>query len=108
MAAPIDPNVLDRILEGADVKPIDASEVFSEPLVKNARKALDQTHTDEELLLTLFFSKPTLGKFYQNKRPIDTAATKTPVVALLQEMLKRRDIRTVSVQKGPLKLRQAF
>ena len=108
MAAPIDANVLDRILEGADVKPIDASEVFSEPLVKKARKELGPTRSDEQLLLALFFSKPTLEKFFQNKKPIDAAATKTPVIALIQELLKRQDIRKVSIQKGPLKLRQAF
>jgi oxaloacetate decarboxylase alpha subunit len=108
MAAPIDPNVLDCILEGADVKPISASEVFSEPLVKKARNELGATRSDEELLLALFFSKPTLEKFFQNKKPIDTAATKTPVIALIQELLKRQDIRKVSIQKGPLKLRQAF
>jgi len=108
MAAPIDANVLDRIMEGADVKPIAASGVFSEPLVKKARKELGSTHSDEELLLALFFSKPTLEKFFQNKKPIDAATTKTPVIALIQELLKRQDIRKVSIQKGPLKLRQAF
>ncbi|MCX5837599.1 MAG: hypothetical protein NTW71_03650, partial [Deltaproteobacteria bacterium] len=108
MAAPIDPNVLDRILEGADVKPIDASEVFSEPLVKKARTELGATRSDEELLLALFFSKPTLEKFFQNRKPIDVAATKTPVMALIQELLKRPNIRKVSIQKGPLKLRQIF
>jgi len=66
------------------------------------------THSDEELLLALFFSKPTLEKFFQNKKPIDVAATNTPVMALIQELLKRQDIRKVSIQKGPLKLRQAF
>jgi hypothetical protein len=29
-------------------------------------------------------------------------------MALIQELLKRQDIRKVSIQKGPLKLRQAF
>ncbi len=108
MAAPIDPNVLDRILEGADAKPIDASAVFSEPVVKHARTELGSTCSDERLLLTLFFSKPTLEKFYQNCKPIDPAAIKTPVIALIQELLKRRDIRQVSVRKGPVKLRQVF
>ena len=66
------------------------------------------TRSDEQLLLALFFSKPTLEKFFQNKKLIDAAATKTPVIALIQELLKRQDIRKVSIQKGPLKLRQAF
>jgi len=107
-AAPIDPNVLDRILEGADAKPIDASEVFAEPMVKKARKELGPAQSDEKLLLSLFFSKPTLEKFNQNRKSIDLNATRTPLIALIQELLKRQDIRKVSVQKGPLKLKQAF
>ena len=94
--------------KGADAKPVAASEVFSEPLVRKARKELGPTRSDEELLLSLFFSKPTLEKFSLNKKPIDVAATKTPVIALIQELLKRQDIRKVSIQKGPLKLRQVF
>jgi pyruvate/oxaloacetate carboxyltransferase len=108
MAAPIDPNVLDRILEGGEAEPIDAKAVFSEPLAREARKAAGPSCSDEQLLLTLFFSKPTLEKFRQNARPIDTAAIRTPVLALIQELLKRPGIRQAAIRKGPLKLVQTF
>lgn len=107
-AAPIDPNVLDRILQGSDAEPIDATAVFSEPVVPAARKELGAALPDEKLLLSLFFSKPTLEKFNRNCRPIAIAPPPTPVRALIGELLKRPDIRKVAIRKGPLQLDQSF
>ena len=107
-AAPIDPNVLDRILEGEDPTPIDPAENYLEPVVSKARAELGSSRADEELLLTLFFSRPTLERFHKNKRAIEFPFTKMPLVALVQELGKRNDLKRIFFQKGHLKLEQTF
>ena len=84
-AAPIDPNVKDRILQGEDPTPIDPTENYLEPVVSRARKDAGASLSDEELLLTLFFSRPTLEKFRKNRRAIEFPAVKLPLTALIQE-----------------------
>ena len=107
-AAPVDPNILDRILEGEDKKPIDPAENFSDPLVSRVRAETGVHRSDEELLLELFFSRPTLEKFYQNKKAIEFPVMRLPLAALIEELAKRRDVRKVSVQRGSLKMEQIF
>jgi len=107
-AAPIDPNVKDRILQGEDPTPIDPTENYLEPVVSRARKEAGASLSDEELLLTLFFSRPTLDKFRKNRRAIEFPAVKPPLTALIQEIGKRPQMRKFCFQKGPLKLEQTW
>jgi oxaloacetate decarboxylase alpha subunit len=107
-AAPIDPNVKDRILEGEDSKPIDPAENYLEPLVSRARKEAGPSLSDEELLLTLFFSRPTLERFHKNRRAIEFPAVKPPLTALIQELGKRPHMRKFYFQRGSLKLEQVW
>ncbi|MEA3222452.1 MAG: pyruvate carboxylase subunit B [Thermodesulfobacteriota bacterium] len=107
-AAPVDPNILDRILEGEDKEPIDPAENFSDPLVSRVRAETGVYRSDEKLLLELFFSRPTLEKFYQNKKAIEFPVMRLPLAALIEELAKRRDVRKVSVQRGSLKMEQIF
>ncbi|MCJ7494237.1 MAG: hypothetical protein MUP68_08365 [Deltaproteobacteria bacterium] len=107
-AAPIDPNVLDRILEGENPAPIDPAENYLEPLVSKARSELGGSRSDEELLLALFFSRPTLEKFHKNKKAIEFPVTKMPLAALVQELAKKPDLKRIFLQKGYLKLGQTF
>jgi len=107
-AAPIDPNAKDRILQGEDPTPIDPAENYLEPLVSKARKEAGASLSDEELLLTLFFSRPTLERFRKNSRGIEFPAVKPPLTALIQELGKRSSIRKFYFQKGPLRLAQTW
>jgi pyruvate/oxaloacetate carboxyltransferase len=107
-AVPIDPNVLDRILKGEDRKPIDPEENFLEPSVEKARGELGPFRSDEELLLALFFSQPTLERYSKNKKAAEIPVQRIPLVALIQELAKRKNIRQVSIQKGSVKLKQTF
>jgi pyruvate/oxaloacetate carboxyltransferase len=107
-AAPFDPNVLDRIFKGESKKFIDPSENFSEPLVSKVRKEIGGNKSDEELLLELFFSRRTLDKFSQNKKPIEFPAARLPLATLITELSKRRNVRKVSLHKGAMKLEQIF
>jgi pyruvate/oxaloacetate carboxyltransferase len=107
-AAPIDPNVKDRILQGEDPTPIDPTENYLEPVVSRARKEAGASLSDEELLLTLFFSRPTLEKFRKNRRVIEFPAVKSPLTALIQEIGKRPQMRKFCFQKGPLRVEQTW
>jgi pyruvate/oxaloacetate carboxyltransferase len=107
-AVPIDPNALDRILKGEDRKPIDPEENFLEPSVEKARAELGPFRSDEELLLALFFSRPTLERYSKNKKGAEMPVQRMPLMALIQELAKRKDIRQVSIHKGAIRLQQAF
>ena len=107
-AAPIEPNVLDRILEGENPAPIDPAENYLEPMVEKARAELGNSRSDEELLLALFFSRPTLEKFRQSKKAIELKVAEKPLVAFVQELAKRPDLKRIHFEKGPLKLEQTF
>jgi hypothetical protein len=95
-------------LEGEDSKPIDPAENYLEPLVSRARKEAGASLSDEELLLTLFFSRPTLERFHKNRRAIEFPAVKPPLTALIQELGKRPQMRKFYFQSGPLRLEQIW
>ena len=107
-AAPIDQNVKDKILEKENKEPINPSDNFDEPMVKKARERLGSGISDEELLLHLFFSKPTLEEYNKNKRVISFPVVRTPLVALVEELSRRKDIKSFAMQKGTLKVEQVF
>lgn len=54
---PIDENVRDRVLQGAEVGPWEGA---SEPMVENFRREHGPFKSDEDLLLALFYSAPIL------------------------------------------------
>ena len=106
---PIDPNVADRILAGEDKEPIDPSENFPEPLVSKVRAQQGSSISDEDLLLTIFNTRETMEKFYQNKKTIEShPAVRTPLAFLLKELANRHEIKTVHIQKGSLKISANF
>jgi pyruvate/oxaloacetate carboxyltransferase len=108
-AAPIDPNALDRILAGGDKEPIDPSENFSEPLVSKVRAEKGSSLSDEDLLLTIFNTRETMEKFYQNKKTIEShPVVRTPLAFLIKELANRHEIKTVNIQKGSFKIDPNF
>jgi oxaloacetate decarboxylase alpha subunit len=109
LAAPIQPNVLDRILAGEDRDPIDPTENFLEPLVSKVRAEQKPFQSDEELLLSLFTTHETREKFQQNRKTINPKPVlRTPLTALIRELAKRGDLREMTLEKGSLRLAQAF
>ncbi|MDE3075177.1 MAG: hypothetical protein KGJ86_07080 [Chloroflexota bacterium] len=102
--APIDPNVLDRIVR--DEKPLDPSEMFLEPLADKVRSQEGPFSSDEELLLSIWYGRAALEKHREGKKTLQRhSAVGTPLAALIMELGKRRDINVVSLEKGPLRLR---
>lgn len=105
-AAPIDPNVLDVLLGGENL--IDPYEGFTDQVVDRFRAENGPFASDEELLLALFNTRVTIEKYYKNKKPIQYPDATKPLVALLKELSGQRDIKSVYIEKGPLKLQQVF
>lgn len=100
-AAPIDLNVLDVLM--GDEKPIDSTEGFLEPMVSKVRSEQNFA-SDEDLLLYLFNNRPTLEKFYKYGQPINIPVVEKPFSSLIRELANRRDIKSVSIEKGVFKL----
>ncbi|MBU2498387.1 MAG: hypothetical protein KKE57_05775 [Proteobacteria bacterium] len=108
-AAPVDPNVMDRILSGGDKEPIDPSEGFEVPFLDKVRAEQGPFNSDEDLLLSIFNTRETMEQFYQNKKTIELRPlVRRPLNALIRELVKRRDIKMVNIQKGSLKIEQRF
>jgi oxaloacetate decarboxylase (Na+ extruding) subunit alpha len=97
--APLDPNVLDRILGPGDT-PIDPTANFLDPLVDKMRAEHGPFESDEALLLAVFSSRDTLDEFYRKRRRIDRVPTlRSPLRALLAELARRRGVRSVHIAK---------
>ena len=88
--APLDPDVVDRILGPGDT-PIDPSASFLDPVVDTMRAEQGPFESDEALLLALFNSRDTLDEFYRKRRRIDRVPTlSSPLRALVGEAGRRR------------------
>ncbi len=99
LPAPIDPNVLDRILAGSDRSPIDPAASFENSMVERVRKERGSFNSDEDLVLSIFYDKLTLEKFHAHRRPIDLSTVpRTPLAALIKELGKRQEIASLSVE----------
>jgi len=107
-ASPIDPDVMDRILEGEEKEPIDPAAHYTEPLVEEVRRQAGARRSDEELLLELFFSRPTIERFHRDRKPIEFPAATTPLSVLIRELSKRANVGRVRIQKGGVSLEQVF
>jgi oxaloacetate decarboxylase alpha subunit len=98
--APLDPDVLDRILGPGDT-PIDPTANFLEPLVDKIRAEQGPFESDEALLLALFNNRDTLDEFYRKRRRIDGLPTlRSPLRALVGELARRRGVRSVHIAKA--------
>ena len=97
-ASPIEPNVLDRILQAGDT-PIDPSANFVEPYLDRFRAEEGPFVSDEEMLLAVFNSRETLEEFQRKRRPIDgMPQLRNPIRALLGELGSRRGVRSMSIR----------
>ena len=109
LAAPIEPNILDRILSGSDTEPLDPLENIDEDLVSKVRVEQGPFKSDEHLLMTLFNTPQTLEKYKKNKKVINTRPVfRTPLACLIKELANRRDIKRISIEKGSVKVAQVF
>jgi pyruvate/oxaloacetate carboxyltransferase len=105
-ATPFDQNVLDLLM--VDEKPIDPTASFDEPFLEKYRVEYGPFLSDEDMLLTLFNARPTMEIFYKNKKKIEIPVVKNPLVAFIKELASKHDIHSIQIEKGSLRIRQAF
>jgi oxaloacetate decarboxylase (Na+ extruding) subunit alpha len=88
LPAPIDPNVLDRMLAGGSAAPIDPSAGDGEPVLPRVR-AQNPFVSDEELMLRIFYDESTLDGYRKGLRPLDPfSVAKTPLSSLIEAGLR--------------------
>jgi len=103
--APIDPNVLDRILGGKSLRRAVPEALYGERILESFRIEAGPFASDEELLLHLFYGKPVVEAFQREQRIVLKAPSiKRPLRVLLEELAKAPRLASFSLQKGDLKL----
>lgn len=109
LAAPIDPNVLDRVLSGSGTEQMDALENMDDRMVDRLRKEAGRSISDEDLLMKLFCTPQNLEKFKKNKIALDPSASiETPLICMIKELSKRRDIKSFKMERSSTKLKMTF
>lgn len=108
-AAPIDPDVLDRVLKGKADKPIDASEVFGALILDTFRREQGPFRSDEELLLALFYGKEAVAALARERsRFVQRPTIGQPLQVLIEELARERGLRSIAFEKGPVKLHFSY
>jgi pyruvate/oxaloacetate carboxyltransferase len=108
LAAPIDPNVRDRIAGDAEPITVRPGELL-EPMVDRFRAENGPFASDEELVLAIFYT-PQILKEYRAAlaSKVTTTLATTPLAVLIQELGRRGDLAYAHVEKGGLRLTQVF
>lgn len=99
LAAPVDPNVLDRIVGKEQPVTARPGELLP-PLVERVRRERGPFASDDDLLLAVFYS-PDVHARLVAARPIQTdyPVGRTPLITLIKELAVRRDIVSVKLVK---------
>jgi oxaloacetate decarboxylase alpha subunit len=94
IAGPIDPNLYDRITNGAEPVKIRPGDLL-EPGVPKLRRERGPFASDDDLLLAAFYSRSEFDVL-KAAGPIKTTYPlgATPLITLIKEVAQRRDIRT--------------
>jgi oxaloacetate decarboxylase alpha subunit len=108
LAAPIDPDVLDRATGGRAPVTGRAGERLP-PILDKVRAERGPFASDDDLLLAVFYNRETFADLMA-ARPIKTdyPGAPTPLATLLKELAARPDLAYVDVRKGAFRLTQTF
>jgi pyruvate/oxaloacetate carboxyltransferase len=97
LPAPIDPNVLDRILLKGDKEPLDPAAVDEVAMLPELRTR-NAFVSDEELILRIFYDESTLDAYRAAMQPFDArSVVRTPLCALVEAALSAERPRQVSI-----------
>jgi pyruvate/oxaloacetate carboxyltransferase len=108
-AAPIEPNVLDRILAGKSEDPIDSDAVFGARILDQFRREQGPFHSDEELLLHLFYGREQVEALAREKKRIaQRPSVQQPLRALVEQLAADKTLKTFKLEKGSLQLNLSF
>jgi oxaloacetate decarboxylase alpha subunit len=108
LAAPIEPNVLDRIAGGAEPVTARPGDLL-EPMLPRVKERCGASATMEDVLLCCFYNRQETEALFA-ARPIPTAypAGPSPLVTLARELAARPGLASVEIQKAELRLRMSF
>lgn len=96
--APIDANVLDRILGGKSEERLHPEAGFSARVVDEFRRTNGPFRSDEELILHLFYGSDTVKALERDKSsPRQVDSMKHPLRVLIEEIAKQPDVRSLRV-----------
>lgn len=103
-AAPVDPNIMDRIAGGEE--PItERPGALLEPMVERFKKEHGPFKTDEELILAMHFKPKLLDEWRAARKVREGRPTaRTPVATLIKELSLRPEVSYVFVEKGSTRL----
>jgi oxaloacetate decarboxylase alpha subunit len=108
-AAPIEPNVLDRILAGRPAAPIDHEALFGERVLDAYRRTHGPFASDEDLLLHLFFGAEHVRALGQQRSVFRGApADRQPLRVLVEELAATAGLRSIELQKAGVRLGMRF
>jgi pyruvate/oxaloacetate carboxyltransferase len=100
IAAPIDPDIFDRISDGED--PIsERPGALMEPMLEEFRARHGPFASDEDLILALHYKGKLLDEWRRMRADAIAHPTpKTPLASLIKELGERPDVTYVQVSKG--------
>lgn len=108
-AAPLDPDVLDRILAGRSAGRIDHESLFGERVLEDFRRAHGPFGSDEELLLHLFYGAEHVQALAREKSVFNGSPTiRQPLRLLVEELASGDGLRSLELAKSGLRLAMRF
>ena len=106
---PIDRNVLDRILAGRPPPPVEPEAMFGARILDKFRREQGPFRSDENMLLHLFYGKEHVDALAREKSTVNgRLSLKQPLQLLIDELARQGTLKTLKLEKGPLKLSLRF
>jgi oxaloacetate decarboxylase alpha subunit len=97
---PIEPNVLDRLLQGRSQERRPADEMYGEPMLEAFRIQHGPFASDEELLLNLFYGKQSIEAMGREKTVFPREiSVKKPLHVLIDELRKETTLTAFRIEK---------
>ncbi|HEY4773921.1 MAG TPA: hypothetical protein VIH40_03795 [Xanthobacteraceae bacterium] len=107
--APMDPDILDKILVGRRAEAVDSEAVFAERVLDDFRREKGPFRSDEELLLHLFYGRDHVEALARHKSAFNGRPSLAPPLrALIEELARENTLQTFKLEKGSLKLSLRF
>jgi len=97
---PIEPNILDRILQGKSQKRMEADALYEQPTLEAFRNEHGPFTSDEELLLNLFYGRQVIEAMTREKVILPREVSiKQPLRLLIDELRKEADLAMIRIEK---------
>ena len=108
-AVALERNVLDRILAGRAPVPVESEAMFGERVLEKFKRERGPFHSDEDMLLHLFYGREHVEALAREKSTLSgRPSLKQPLRMLIEELARQGTVKTLKLEKGPLKLSLRF